>query len=405
MEKEFIKETEHSVTLNVTAGQIDSYRELERTTGTVRVYENGCIGVAGCLGEPDEEALTAQAKEALSFGIPYPCSLEGAAEITELHDREIIPAAELIPAMKDFLSRLGAQCPKMAFSNKIRLVHGRTEYRNSLGRHLLSSGGYLSIELLGQNRGSGNLFDMIFTWQGEHYDPEMILAEFKRQYDAFYTPADIGPGRLPVVAMPQDLFGTALQHFIGDLYAAGASLLSGKLGEKVFSEKLTFCDDMNPDTSFETCFFDAEGCTAKDYRPVLVENGVLKVLVTTKKTALQYGLPNPGTAGAPYDGVPSIGLHGCFLAKTAETLKELVPGKAVFAVVASGGDTTPDGHFATPVQLAFLLEDGKLAGRLPEISIGGNFFDLLGKDYIGTVYDWPFRKMQLTAAVMDVSKG
>ena len=405
MEKEFIKETQHTITLNVTAGQIDSYRELEKTTGTVRVYEDGCIGVAGCLGEPDEEALTAQAKEALSFGIPYPCNLEGAAEIIELNDREIIPTAELIPVMKDFLERLGAQCPKMAFSNKIRLVHGRTEYRSSLGRHLLSSGGYLSIELLGQNRGSGNLFDMIFAWEGDHYDPEMILAEFKRQYDAYYTPADIESGRWPVVAMPQDLFGTTLQHFIGDLYAAGASLLSGKLGEKLFSEKLTFCDDMNPDSSFETCFFDAEGCVAKDYRPVFIENGVLKGLVTTKKTAEQYGLPNSGTADAPYDGVPSLGFHSFCLAKTAETLKELVPGKAVFMMIASGGDTTPDGHFATPVQLAFLLEDGRLAGRLPEISIGGNFFDMLGKDYIGTVYGWPFKKFQLTAVTMDVNKN
>ena len=405
MEKEFIKETEHSVTLNVTAGQIDSYRELERTTGTVRVYENGCIGVAGCLGEPDEEALTAQAKEALSFGIPYPCRLEGAAEITELHDSEIIPVPELVPAMKDFLRRLGELCPKMAFSNKIRLVHGRKEYRNSLGRHLLSSGGYLSIELLGQNRGSGNLFDMLFPWQGEHFDPEMILAEFKRLYDTFYLPADIESGRWPVVAMPQDLLGTALQHFIGDLYAAGASLLSGKLGEKVFSEKLTFCDDLNPDTSFESCFFDAEGCAAGDYRPVLVENGVLKSLLTTKKTAEQYGLPNSGTAGAPYDGVPSVGFHGFSLAKTAESLKELVPGKAVFMLVASGGDMTPDGHFATPVQLAFLLEDGKPVGRLPEISVGGNFFDMLGKDYLGTAYDWPFRKFQLAAVTMDVNKN
>ena len=405
MEKEFLKETQHTVTLNVTAGQIDSYRELEKTTGTVRVYENGCIGVAGCLGEPDEEALTAQAMEALSFGIPYPCNLEDAAEITELHDREIIPVSELIPTMKDFLERLGALCPKMAFSNKIRLVHGKTEYRNSLGRHLLSSGGYLSIELLGQNRGSGNLFDMIFAWQGEHFDKETVLSEFKRQYDAFYTPVDIESGRWPVVAAPQDLFATAFQHFIGDLYAAGASLLSGKLGEKIFSEKLTLCDDMNPDTSFETCFFDAEGCAAKDYRPVLIENGVLKSLLTTKKTASQYGLPNPGTANAPYDGVPSVGFHGFYLTKTAETLKELVPGKAVLMIIASGGDTTPDGHFATPVQLAFLLEDGKLVGRLPEISVGGNFFDMLGKDYIGTAYDWPFKKAQLAAVMMDVKKN
>ncbi len=405
MEKEFIKETEHTITLNVTSGQIDSYRELEKTTGTVRVYENGCIGVAGCLGEPDEGALTAQAKEALAFGIPYPCRLEGAADITELHDEEIIPASQLIPTMTDFLERMAEQCPKMALSNKITLAHGKTEYRNSLGRHLLSSGGHLSIALLGQNRGSGNLFDIVFAWQGEHFDADMILAEFKKQYDAFYTPADIEPGRWPVVAMPMDLFGTTFQHFIGDLYATGASLLSGKLGEKVFSDKLTFCDDMNPDTSFESCFFDAEGCVAKDYRPVLIEDGVLRGLVTTKKSAEQYGLSNPGTAYAPYDGVPSFGFHGCYIKKTAETIKELVPQKAVFMMIASGGDTTPDGHFATPVQLAFLLDGGKLVGRLPDINIGGNFFDMLGKDYIGTTYDWPFKKIQLTAVMMDVKKG
>ena len=46
MEKEFLTETHRSVTLNVTGGKIDSFREKEETTGTVRVYENGCIGVA-----------------------------------------------------------------------------------------------------------------------------------------------------------------------------------------------------------------------------------------------------------------------------------------------------------------------------------------------------------------------
>ena len=77
MEKEFIKKTEQSVTLNVTAGKIDSFREIEKTTGTVRVYESGCSGVAGSLGEPNEEELTEKAKAALAFAIPYPCSREG----------------------------------------------------------------------------------------------------------------------------------------------------------------------------------------------------------------------------------------------------------------------------------------------------------------------------------------
>ena len=43
MEKEFIRETKRTITLNVTGGKIDSFREIEKTTGTVRVYRGGWV--------------------------------------------------------------------------------------------------------------------------------------------------------------------------------------------------------------------------------------------------------------------------------------------------------------------------------------------------------------------------
>ena len=404
MEKEFLKETTRSVTLNVTGGKIDSFREQEETAGTVRVYEGGSIGVAGCLGEPDEEALTAKAKDALSLGIPYPCKLEGALEKEDLHEEEILPIPEFIPTMQSFLDRLGESCPKFAFSNKISLNYQKNEYRNSLGRHLVSSGWNLSMDLAVQSRGSGNLFDTFLDWSGNAFDPDAILSRFREQYDAFYTPADLKPGKYPVILSTADLFGTFLQSFIGETYVAGASLLSGKLGQKVFSEKLSFRSDMNPATHPGCCFFDAEGSVAPDLRPALIEKGTLCGLLTTKKSADQYGLPNLGTSAGAYDSVPSLGFHRLYVDPTAEHLRELVPGKAVYAVLASGGDTTPDGHFATPVQMAYLMENGKLVGRLPELNIGGNFFDLLGKGFLGAVQDEPMHGDLLCAVTMDVTK-
>lgn len=402
MEKEFLKETRRSVTLNVTGGRIDSFREIEKTTGTVRVYDKGCIGVAGCLGEPNEAELTEKAKEALAFGIPYPCRLGGPLEQAELQEEEIIPVPAFIPTMQAFLDKLGELCPRFALSNKISLTYNRSEYRNSAGRHLVSAGRNLDIGLIAQNRGSGNLFDTGFFWSGDSFDEELLLARFKKDYDAFYRPAELAPGRWPVVFESSGLFGGFLKQFIGDLYVAGASLLSGKLGQRVFSDKLSLADDRNPATAHGACFFDAEGCVAPEYRPVLVEDGVLKGLLTTKKTAEQYGLPNLGSASAAYDGVPNLGFEGLYAKPTAQSLRELVPGKAVFVVVASGGDTTPEGHFATPAQMAYLMEDGELVGRLPEISIGGSFFDLLGEDYLGTVRGDLLPGLSLSAARMDV---
>lgn len=405
MEKEFLTTTRRSVTLNVTGGKIDSFREQEETTGTVRVYEGGCIGVAGCLGAPDEEALTAKAKDALELGIPYPCNLEGALEKTDLHEDEIIPVAAFLPTMQAFLDRLGKACPRFALSNKVSLSYGRTEYRNSLGRHLTSSGNSLSIELLAQNRGSGNLFDTVLTFEGDRFDADRLLEQFRREYDAFYTPADIAPGRYPVIMGTSEFFGAFLRQFVAEMYASGASLLSGKMGQSVFSDKLSLRNDMNPATNAGCCFFDEEGCVTPGLRPALIENGVLTGLLTTKKSAEQFGLPNLGTASAAYDGVPSLGFNQFYADATAPTLGALAPGKAVYVVIASGGDMTPEGHYATPVQMAYLVENGKLVGRLPELNISGNFFELLGKDYLGTVHGTPQLKSMLSAVTMDVNKG
>lgn len=405
MEKEFLTTTRRSVTLNVTGGKIDSFREQEETTGTVRVYEGGCIGVAGCLGAPDEEALTAKAKDALELGIPYPCNLEGALEKTDLHEDEIIPVAAFLPTMQAFLDRLGKACPRFALSNKVSLSYGRTEYRNSLGRHLTSSGNSLSIELLAQNRGSGNLFDTVLTFEGDRFDADRLLEQFRREYDAFYTPADIAPGRYPVIMGTSEFFGAFLRQFVAEMYASGASLLSGKMGQSVFSDKLSLRNDMNPATNAGCCFFDEEGCVTPGLRPALIENGVLTGLLTTKKSAEKFGLPNLGTASAAYDGVPSLGFNQFYADATAPTLGALAPGKAVYVVIASGGDMTPEGHYATPVQMAYLVENGKLVGRLPELNISGNFFELLGKDYLGTVHGTPQPESMLSAVTMDVNKG
>ena len=56
MEKEVLTAKYQSVSLNVTANRIDSYRRKDEIQNTVRVYDNGKIGIAGSLGELDENA-------------------------------------------------------------------------------------------------------------------------------------------------------------------------------------------------------------------------------------------------------------------------------------------------------------------------------------------------------------
>lgn len=405
MQKEFIRKIKNTITLNVTDGKIDSFRKQEEETNSVRVYENGNIGVAGNLGSIDEDMLTSRAVEALSLNIKYPCRLDGNLQRKVDNEKVNISETELIPVMQDFLCRLNILCPNFSFSNKISLIHNKTEYKNSLGRHLISSIHSIDIQLLCQNRGSGNLFDTIFSYEGNNFTPEKILNNFKNEYDTFYKSVDIDPGEYPVVIDANDLFGPFLEQFVAELYVAGASLLSGKLGKKVFSENLTLKNDMNPLTNPSSCFFDDEGCVAPNFRPILIENGILKGLLTTKKSSENLNIPNLGTAAAAsYDGVLNLGFNKFYVEPTVSSLKKLVPGKSIYIVISSGGDVTPDGHFVSPVQMSYLMENGKIIGKLPEIHISGDFYDLLGKNYIGSVINNCNPSSTLSVLQMSIKK-
>ncbi|MCC6872345.1 MAG: hypothetical protein IT351_08205, partial [Candidatus Fermentibacter sp.] len=52
-----------------------------------------------------------------------------------------------------------------------------------------------------------------------------------------------------------------------------------------------------------------------------------------------------------------------------------------------GGDFTPEGAFATPVQLAMLHDGTRFVGRLPELRISSHLFRMFGDDWMGQSAD------------------
>ena len=385
MKKEFITAEFSSAALNITAGKIDSFRKTEESFGTVRVYKDGKIGVAGAIGRADEAALTEKAEKALSIGIPYESELDG--PVAEEHHgvSELPEEKDMIPVFGKLLSDIGEACPNFCISNKIIISSNRAEYRNSNGRHLISSDRSLEVGLLFQSRGSGNLMDAYYEYGGHTYDPEKIVSQCSMLYKAFCNPVPLPKEKIPVVISAGAFFSSLLRNFSGESYASGSSLVSGKLGERLFSEKLTLKDDRNGETNPGACFFDDEGQIADNFRAPLIESGRLVGVTVSKNTAVRFNVPVSRTSVSSYDGVPAAGLSGLYVAPTAKELCDIVPGRAIYVSMASGGDTTPDGHFATPVQLAYLLEGGRPVGKLPELNISGDFFSMLGRDFLGSV--------------------
>lgn len=381
MEQEKIIKKGTSYSVSITAGKVDSLRVNETLKTIIRVYEDGKIGIAGRIGEGDDEALLKEAREKLSQNIGYPCNLGENGQRSVDKTKTIIPAKDYVKTIKRLMDRLNKSYPDFVFSNKINMGDEEEIYTNSKNTRFCYKGSDLGGALVIKDRASANIMDAMYGFSGCSYDEDKIVEDIGDIYSAYHKRVDMPEGEVPVIIDAMEVLSPVAQHIIAELYVSGSSLLSGKLGQKVFDERVNVLTDRNRD-DVSIPFFDAEGAVNEDDKFYFVKDGVFTGVATYKRSAQMFNLPLSGGGYAPFDEVPQTSLRGFKVEKTGK-LGDLVKGKAIYVSVTSGGDMTPDGILGFPVQLAFLYEDGKLVGRLPEFGIQGSIFDVLGKDFIG----------------------
>ncbi len=385
------------ISLNIVQNSIDSVRKKDILKTGYRVYNKGNIGVAGVIGSPagqaGEDKLWEKAGEALSLQVPYPCDVTRNKKEQMYFDCVLSSDEDLMHETEIILSDLKETQPGFSFSNKINRTRRLVELKNDAGLDLSHESTHLDFSLLVKDNGSSNILDLFTGYEGREYDREAFLGMTNSTCEAWRNRIDITDGKYPVVFFTSEMsYRTKLLESLhGMLYGSGSSLLSGKLGEKLFNDNFTVYQSRNPEDTVSLPFFDAEGTIPPDYRYSLIEKGVLKSPFTDKKTARKYDLPLTGAAAGEYDSVPDIGYRSIIVKPSAKTMKELLDGQgAVFAFIPMGGDFTPDGHFATPVHLAFWFDGEKLTGRLPELNLSSHLYDMFGKDFIGVSGDYFF---------------
>ena len=271
-------------------------------------------------------------------------------------------------------------------------------YKNSQGTELAFENRAFQVFFQVKDKDSSNIADAYYGASVSRYGKKTekkVVADMKMLHDAFFGEKVTLPnGKYPMIIAPYDVLGQIMKDVIAEYYISGGSLFSGKLGQKLFNEKLSIAVDRNPKTNRSAAFYDAEGEIAAKSRAFLIEDGVFKRVLTTKNTSTMFGLPLAKTAAAAYDGVPSIGFPGLYVKSTAPDLQTLLgEEKAVLIAITSGGDITTEGVVGMPVQLAFLVENGKITARVSDFSASGNVKEMLGEDFIGVskkdVFDAP----------------
>lgn len=382
MQKEYINRKTSSLSINVVATEVESLRKVVESTKTVRVYDNNRIGVAGQIGNADVEAVEKSALENLALGIEYPCDLSKDVNISVDTRKNIVDEDKFVQVAKSLLARLKKEVPDYLFSNKIQYFSSESEYKNTENTSLRYCGNEMVLVLCIKSKSSANIMDFAYVADTDAYDENKVVEDVKALCDAYANVLPWQAGKYPVIA-EQDLYcgGYVLGNFDGESYATGASLFKDMLGKKIFNDKVTLA--VNNDLPNST-FFDAEGTVCDEQNGTLIRNGVFERVIANKKIAAKYNLPRLCGSAATYDTIPSGSTRGVEFKNTAERIQNIIGDqKAIYVLDASGGDMTTSGDFATPCEVALLVENGKFVGRLPKLNIFGNVKEFLGDDFIG----------------------
>lgn len=217
--------------------------------------------------------------------------------------------------------------------------------------------------------------------------------------------SSLGARRLPTgqyaVVIDRTQFPMILQMLTSYLSAKevfeGKSLLQGKQGQKIASEKFELMDDPFDPAGRAVRPFDDEG--APSQKTVVFEKGVFKNFLTNLEYAEKMNLPH--TAHARRSPASELGIAptNLVMAKGSHSLQDLLSkyDKVVhltsFEAGLHSGFKTSTGDISMPAE-GFLYEKGRCIGPVDQFVMSGNVLELLQNiDELGNEYDKPGTSM------------
>jgi TldD protein len=223
--------------------------------------------------------------------------------------------------------------------------------------------------VLGESRG----FEQFQGDQARKLAEEAVRQAFQLAFEARPTPA----GTFPVI-LSSSAGGTMIHEACGhgleaDLALAGMSSFAGKLGQKVAAESVTIIDDGTLPSKRGSSACDDEGNATQ--RVVLIEKGVLKRYLQSRKTARRMGQELTGNGRREsYRNLPIPRMRNTFLAPGSDSpeaiLRDLDRGLLV-KHMGGGQVDTVTGNFVFEVSEGYWVEKGAVQFPVKRATLSG----------------------------------
>lgn len=216
-------------------------------------------------------------------------------------------------------------------------------------------------------------------------NPGKLALEAVREAESRIGGEAVESGKYKVI-LRNDVSAELLRTFAGAFSAdnaqKGLSLLKNKEGSLIASEKVTLLDNPLMKDGMGSTPFDGEGSAC--FEKAVILNGKLATLLHNLKTAAKDGVQTTGNASRPsYSSTIGVAPTNFYFKPGKKDYQELIDklGEGLIITDVAGthaGANAITGDFSLAAK-GFIVEKGRQERPVEQITIAGNYFELLKK--------------------------
>ena len=194
---------------------------------------------------------------------------------------------------------------------------------------------------------------------------------------------DAPAGKMPVIlgsGWPGVLLHEAIGHGLeGDFNRKGSSVFSGRIGEKVASEKCTIVDNGTIENRRGSLTIDDEGTPTQE--TTLIENGLLKGYMMDKMNGRLMNKPSTGNGRREsYAHIPMPRMTNTYMLNGDDKFEDMISSvdDGIYAKNFDGGQVDiTSGKFVFSANEAYLVKNGKITTPIKGATLIGSGDEVL----------------------------
>ncbi len=389
-----------TIEVTFTNGAVKGALARESSGVAIRAIRDGKLGFAGSTDrtEKAEARLVENLLNSISVGdkagFSFPGKQPPGGRDLGSYDEKTakVTPQDLVAMGERAIAAIKERHPDLALDLKLRRSIVESKLESSTGARFEDRGTAISVSIDG-NRTQEN--DVLLEDDGytsvapDEKELDLAIARLIQKFEWAKQDQKLErTGMLPVYFSPSGSFlvwGPIFQGLSGKAVQTGTSPIREKRGQAIFDPRVELVDDGVHPRMLGSSPYDDEGLPRR--RNVLIGDGVLRSFVHDLKTSHATGQDPTGNGERPgVLGQPGPGFSNVFIRPGKRPEKELLRsidyGLYVEGVIGMGQGNTISGAFSNTVNLAYIVKRGEIVGRVKDVSIAGNAYEVL-KDRLG----------------------